>query len=98
MGNLSQPLRFPRGGDRILKKKKIGYLKIFRLWRCLAGEMFVAREKNSQFVVALKWIVQQIIENGNFLKHIKRMTIIQSTLNSLNILKLYEYFADPSFL
>ena len=36
------------------------------------GEVFVAREKNSQFVVALKRIARQEIENGNFLEQIKR--------------------------
>jgi serine/threonine protein kinase len=36
------------------------------------GEVFVAREKKSQFVVALKRIARQEIENGNFLEQIKR--------------------------
>lgn len=58
------------------------------------GEVFVAREKASEYVVALKRMGRQEIENCNFTEQVKREIIIQSSLNHSHILKLYGYFWD----
>lgn len=58
------------------------------------GNVYLAREKQSKFVVALKVLFKDAIKNFNNEHQVKREIEIQSHLRHNNILKMYGYFHD----
>ncbi|KAI8379525.1 kinase-like domain-containing protein [Radiomyces spectabilis] len=58
------------------------------------GTVYVAREKKSQHIVALKILKKEEIEKAKVIRFVKREIEIQSHLNHPNILRLYGYFHD----
>ncbi|XP_019868843.2 aurora kinase A [Aethina tumida] len=60
------------------------------------GNVYLAREKQSKFLVALKVLYKTEIKNYNNQHQVRREIEIQSHLRHKNILKLYAYFHDES--
>jgi serine/threonine protein kinase len=60
------------------------------------GEVKVARELSSDFIVALKIMKKTDLEDNNYHTQTQREIAIQSSLNHPNILKLYGYFWDST--
>ncbi|MCL7040724.1 hypothetical protein MKW94_014877 [Papaver nudicaule] len=58
------------------------------------GRVYMAREKKSQYVCALKVIYRCQVEKYGLLPQLKREMEIQSTLEHPNILSLYGWFGD----
>lgn len=58
------------------------------------GNVYLAREKKSKFVVALKVLFKNSIKNANFVNQVRREVEIQTHLKHKNILKMYGYFHD----
>jgi serine/threonine protein kinase len=56
----------------------------------------VAREKCSDYVVAIKSMSRVELEENNYCEQVKREIMIQSSLDHPNILKLYGYFWDSN--
>lgn len=65
-----------------------------RLGKGKFGEVFLAREKNSKFICALKVLMKDQLEGIEHL--LKREIEIQSHLRHPNILRLYGYFYDKN--
>lgn len=60
------------------------------------GNVYLAREKESKFVVALKVLFKQQIRESNVEHQVRREIEIQSHLRHPHILRLYGYFHDDS--
>ncbi|XP_020822492.1 aurora kinase B isoform X1 [Phascolarctos cinereus] len=60
------------------------------------GNVYLAREKNSQFIVALKVLFKSQMEKEGVEHQLRREIEIQSHLRHPNILRLYNYFHDRS--
>src|SRR3990167_6911954 len=60
------------------------------------GRVYLAREKSSEFIVALKLIYKKEIVECEVEKQVRREIEIQSQLLHQNILRLYGYFYDDS--
>ncbi|CAH0547411.1 unnamed protein product [Brassicogethes aeneus] len=60
------------------------------------GNVYLAREKRSKFLVALKVLYKSQIKDYNNQHQVRREIEIQSHLRHPNILKLYAYFHDDS--
>lgn len=60
------------------------------------GRVFLARETNSEFIVALKVLYKSQLEESKVLHQLKREIEIQSHLRHPNILRLYGYFYDKT--
>ena len=60
------------------------------------GNVYLAREKNTKFIVALKVLYKKQIREQNFQQQIRREIEIQSHLKHPNILRLYGYFHDEA--
>jgi len=58
------------------------------------GNVYLAREKGSKFVVALKVLFKEQLTSANISHQVRREIEIQSHLRHSNILKLYGYFHD----
>ena len=58
------------------------------------GHVYLAREKRTGFIVALKVLYKQELEEGKVEKQLRREVEIQSHLRHPNILRLYGYFYD----
>ena len=58
------------------------------------GNVFLAQEKATKHVVALKVIFKNQIEKGNINHQLQNEVVIQSHLRHENILRLYGYFYD----
>jgi len=58
------------------------------------GNVYLAREKRSDFIIALKVLWKDIISKYKVEKQLRREIEIQSHLRHPNILKLYGYFYD----
>lgn len=56
--------------------------------------MYLAREKRSGFIVALKVLYKEELEESKVEKQLRREVEIQSHLRHPNILRLYGYFYD----
>lgn len=80
------------------KKAEKWELSNFEIGRALGrgkfGNVYVAREKNSHFVVALKVMFKKQIHTNGIEHQVKREIEIQSHLRHKNILRLYGYFHD----
>ena len=75
-------------------------LKDFELGKSLGkgkfGNVFLAREKKSKFIVALKILNKKQLVNSKVEHQLKREIEIQSFLDHPNILKMYGFFWDSS--
>lgn len=60
------------------------------------GNVYLAREKDTKFVVALKVMFKKQIHSNNVEHQVRREIEIQSHLRHANILRLYGYFHDAS--
>jgi serine/threonine protein kinase len=60
------------------------------------GNVYLAREKKSKFVVALKVLFKNQLSNANVEHQLRREIEIQSHLRHPNILRLYGYFYDET--
>ncbi|XP_039286523.1 aurora kinase B isoform X2 [Nilaparvata lugens] len=60
------------------------------------GCVYLAREKNSLFVVALKVLIKKQVQNAGVEHQLKREIEIQTHLRHPNILKMYGYFHDDT--
>lgn len=60
------------------------------------GNVYLAREKNTKFVVALKVMFKKQIHINNVEHQVRREIEIQSHLRHPNILRLYGYFHDSA--
>ncbi|KAL3269940.1 hypothetical protein HHI36_008996 [Cryptolaemus montrouzieri] len=60
------------------------------------GNVYLAREKRSKFVVALKVLFKSAINNFNNEHQVRREIEIQTHLRHPNILRMYAYFHDES--
>uniref|UniRef100_A0A914P5S7 Aurora kinase n=1 Tax=Panagrolaimus davidi TaxID=227884 RepID=A0A914P5S7_9BILA len=58
------------------------------------GNVYLAREKKSQYIVALKILFKSQLTKANVEHQLVREIEIQCHLNHPNILKLYNYFVD----
>jgi len=58
------------------------------------GHVYLAREKNTQAVVALKVIFKKQVEKHDVLKQLREEVEIQSRLQHPRVLRLYGYFHD----
>lgn len=58
------------------------------------GNVYLAREKRSKFIVALKVLFKDMIQNFNNEHQVRREIEIQSHLRHQNILRMYGYFHD----
>ena len=70
----------------------------FELGRPLArgkyGHVYLARERHSKFIVALKMMFKSQLVNSRVMTQFRREVEIQSHLDHENILALYGYFWD----
>ncbi|EDV94955.1 aurora kinase C [Drosophila grimshawi] len=82
------------------KPKKTWALSNFDIGRQLGrgkfGNVYLAREKESQFVVALKVLFKRQIGESNVEHQVRREIEIQSHLRNPHILRLYAYFHDDA--
>lgn len=60
------------------------------------GNVYLAREKKSKFLVALKVLFKSAIKNFNNEHQVRREIEIQSHLRHPNILRMYGYFHDDT--
>lgn len=60
------------------------------------GNVYLAREKASKFIVALKVLFKSEVQKANVEHQLRREIEIQSHLRHPNILKLYGYFHDDA--
>ncbi|XP_069809851.1 aurora kinase A isoform X2 [Dendropsophus ebraccatus] len=81
------------------KKKQWG-LEDFEIGRPLGkgkfGNVYLAREKQSKFILALKVLFKSQLEKAGVEHQLRREVEIQSHLRHPNILRLYGYFHDAT--
>ncbi|KRX05181.1 Protein kinase-like domain [Pseudocohnilembus persalinus] len=58
------------------------------------GSVYLAREKQSKFICALKIMSKRKLDEGGLLSYFRREIEIQSNLKHDNILRMYGYFYD----
>jgi serine/threonine protein kinase len=58
------------------------------------GNVYLAREKKSKFIVALKVLFKAQLQQSNVEHQLRREIEIQAHLRHPNILRLYGYFYD----
>ncbi|KAB5558304.1 serine/threonine-protein kinase [Coniochaeta sp. 2T2.1] len=84
-------------GDRPLVPKQF-HLGMFEIGRPLGkgkfGRVYLARERTTGFVCALKTLYKSELQNSSAEKQVRREVEIQSNLRHPNILKLYGHFHD----
>ncbi|XP_031626219.1 serine/threonine-protein kinase Aurora-2 [Contarinia nasturtii] len=82
------------------KKKGAWELSNFDIGRPLGrgkfGNVYLAREKDTKFVVALKVLFKKQIQRDSVEHQVRREIEIQSHLRHPNILRLYGFFHDPA--
>uniref|UniRef100_A0A034WT24 Aurora kinase n=1 Tax=Bactrocera dorsalis TaxID=27457 RepID=A0A034WT24_BACDO len=87
-------------GECNKKEKKSWSLSNFDIGRPLGrgkfGNVYLAREKESKFVVALKVLFKKQIHESNVEHQVRREIEIQSHLRHPHILRLYGYFHDDA--
>nr|XP_014340825.1 PREDICTED: aurora kinase A isoform X2 [Latimeria chalumnae] len=81
-------------------KKKSWSLEDFEIGRPLGkgkfGNVYLARERQSKFILALKVLFKSQLEKAGVEHQLRREVEIQSHLRHPNILRLYGYFHDSS--
>lgn len=101
--NPSQPVSSTISATSTMKeegKKKQWCLEDFEIGRPLGkgkfGNVYLAREKQSKFILALKVLFKSQLEKANVEHQLRREVEIQSHLRHPNILRLYGYFHDAT--
>ncbi|KAJ2365742.1 spindle assembly checkpoint kinase [Coemansia sp. RSA 2607] len=85
----------PRGGNGANGHWKLSDFDIGRpLGKGKFGRAYVAREKNTGFICALKMLVKSELEESKIEKQLRREVEIQTHLRHPHILRLYGYFHD----
>lgn len=88
----------PIQDDSSSKEKRKWSLADFEIGKPLGkgkfGHVYLARERHSNFIVALKIIYKAELEAAKVEKQLRREIEIQSHLRHINILRLYGYFYD----
>ncbi|XP_006899244.1 PREDICTED: aurora kinase B [Elephantulus edwardii] len=83
------------GTPRLMRSFTINDFEIGRpLGKGKFGNVYLAREKKSQFIVALKVLFKSQIEKEGVEHQLRREIEIQAHLQHPNILRLYNYFYD----
>lgn len=83
------------GGDTTARKWSLADFEIGKpLGKGKFGHVYLARERRSNFIVALKIIYKAELEAAKVEKQLRREIEIQSHLRHPNILRLYGYFYD----
>ncbi|XP_063153099.1 aurora kinase A [Candoia aspera] len=89
-----------KGGSKSEAKKKQWSLDDFEIGRPLGkgkfGNVYLAREKESKFILALKVLFKTQLEKAGVEHQLRREVEIQSHLRHPNILRLYGYFHDAT--
>lgn len=98
-GPSQHPQQQPQPQQHQQKKKESPWqLSNFDIGRPLGrgkfGNVYLAREKDTKFVVALKVMFKKQIQLNNVEHQVRREIEIQSHLRHPNILRLYGYFHD----
>ncbi|KAI8145046.1 kinase-like protein [Fennellomyces sp. T-0311] len=92
----SQQTKSPRPSQ----EQKQWSLDDFEIGRALGkgnfGQVFLAREKQSGFVVALKVLYKEALAKSRVERQLRREVEIQGNLRHPNILRLYGYFHDET--
>ncbi|KAK3856470.1 hypothetical protein Pcinc_037208 [Petrolisthes cinctipes] len=93
-----QPLMSMDSDDNERKGKRRWSLDNFEIGRPLGkgkfGNVYLAREKVSKYIVALKVMFKSQLQKANVEHQLRREIEIQSHLRHPNILRLYGYFHD----
>lgn len=93
-------LMVPTLSSNAVPPKKMWKLSDFDIGRPLGkgkfGNVYLAREKTSKFLIALKVLFKNAIISSNNEHQVRREIEIQSHLRHPNILRLYGYFHDDS--
>lgn len=93
-------LMVPTLSSNAVPPKKMWRLSDFDIGRPLGhgkfGNVYLAREKTSKFLIALKVLFKNAIISSNNEHQVRREIEIQSHLRHPNILRLYGYFHDES--
>lgn len=101
-GKLEKPQNKPAKNDSAIASasKKRWSLENFDIGRPLGkgkfGNVYLARERQSKFILALKVLFKKQLEKAGVEHQLRREVEIQSHLRHPNILRLYGYFHDPS--
>lgn len=86
--------------DQISKQKKKWSLENFEIGKPLGkgkfGNVYLARERDSKFIVALKVLFKSQLQKAQVEHQLRREIEIQSHLRHPNILRLYGYFYDDT--
>mmetsp|Transcript_19504 Transcript_19504/g.54259 ORF Transcript_19504/g.54259 Transcript_19504/m.54259 type:complete len:388 (-) Transcript_19504:287-1450(-) len=88
------------GASDTMQQERRWSLKDFDIGRPLGkgkfGNVYLAREKQSKYVVALKVLFKSQLQQANVEHQLRREIEIQSHLRHPNILRLYGYFYDKT--
>lgn len=89
--------RTESGASNRLRSWQLADFDIGRpLGRGKFGNVYLAREKNSKYIVALKVLFKNQLQQSNVEHQLRREIEIQSHLRHPNILRLYGYFYDAN--
>ncbi|XP_040837216.1 aurora kinase A isoform X2 [Ochotona curzoniae] len=96
----ANPEKGPASSQQNEKSKKQWTLDDFDIGRPLGkgkfGNVYLAREKESKFILALKVLFKAQLEKAGVEHQLRREVEIQSHLRHPNILRLYGYFQDAT--
>lgn len=88
----------PASTNNLGKPEKEWKLKDFEIGKGLGkgkfGRVYLARERISGYIVALKAMYKAELQSNNVEQQLRREIEIQSRLRHTNILRLYGYFYD----
>mmetsp|Transcript_1463 Transcript_1463/g.2790 ORF Transcript_1463/g.2790 Transcript_1463/m.2790 type:complete len:310 (-) Transcript_1463:304-1233(-) len=94
------PQRVPAATEESAKKVKQWSLKDFEIGRPLGrgkfGDVYLARERKSKFIVAIKVIKKSQLLKAGVEHQLRREIEIQSNLRHRNVLRLFGYFYDAT--
>ena len=83
--------------ERVIKHKQLEDFDIGKpLGRGKFGNVYLAREKQSKYIVALKVLYKSQLQQSHVEHQLRREIEIQSHLRHPNILRLYGYFYDQN--
>lgn len=97
VANLDAPNARFEGADNGKKKWQLSDFEIGKpLGRGKFGNVYLAREKKSKFICALKVLFKSQLQKSNVEHQLRREIENQSHLRHPNILRLYAYFYDAT--
>ena len=104
MNNENQPIpqpsrKLPQSNRQQTHKWTINDFEIGRpLGNGKFGRVYLAREKKSKFIVSLKLLRKSQLQKANIEHQLRREIEIQSHLRSPNIIRMYGYFHDKTYI